>query len=136
LDKKSPVIIPCCGIDSVYGLMTQEVALKLKVEGRKQTKLLGLAYLVNGEIDAVQTITNTPCIVINGCSNECASNIVELIGGDIDIEYDIDNLMAGVDMVSLGDAVKLSESGERQVSEIAGKLIADLNNAEKGAAKC
>lgn len=136
MDKKSPVIIPCCGIDSVYGLMTQEVALKLKVAGRKQGKLLGLAYLVNGEIDAVQAITNTPCIVINGCSNECASNIVELIGGDIDIEYDIDNLMAGVDMVSLGDAVKLSESGERQVSEIAGKLIADLNNAEKGAAKC
>lgn len=136
MDKKSPVIIPCCGIDSVYGLMTQEVALKLKVEVEKQAKLLGLAYLVNGEIDAVQTITNTPCIVINGCSNECASNIVELIGGDIDIEYDIDNLMAGVDMVSLGDAVKLSESGERQVSEIAGKLIADLNNAEKGAAKC
>ena len=136
MDKKLPVIIPCCGIDSVYGLMTQEVALKVEVEVNKQAKLLGLAYLVNGEIDAVQAITNTPCIVINGCSKECASNIVDVIGGDIDIEYAIDKLVSGVDMVSLGDALKLSESGERKVCEIASKLLADLSLAEKGAERC
>ncbi|WP_169717563.1 hypothetical protein SPSIL_046640 [Sporomusa silvacetica DSM 10669] len=46
MDKKIPVIIPCCGIDSVYGLMTQEIALKVKEEMNKQTELFGLACLV------------------------------------------------------------------------------------------
>ncbi|WP_094607040.1 hypothetical protein SPSIL_029520 [Sporomusa silvacetica DSM 10669] len=136
MNKKSSVIIPCCGIDSVYGLITQEVVLKVEAEVNKQVKLLGLAYLVNGEIDAVQAITNTPCIVINGCSKKCASNIVDVIGGDIDVEYVVDDLVAGVAMVSLGDAVKLSEEGERQACEIASKLIAELNVTEKGAEKC
>ncbi|SDE69118.1 putative zinc-binding protein [Sporomusa acidovorans] len=135
MDKKMLVIIPCCGIDSVYGLMTQEIALKVKEELNKQAKLLGLAYLVNGEIDAIQTITNIPCIVINGCNKMCASNIVDIMGGDIDIEYTIDRLVAGVDTVSLGNVVRLSESGERQICEIAGKLIADLKLTEKGAEK-
>lgn len=135
MDKKIPLIISCYGIDSVYGLMTQEIALKVKEKVNQQASLLGLAYLVNGEIDAIQTITNTPCIVINGCSKMCASNIVDIMGGDIDMEYTIDRLVAGVDTVSLGNVVRLSESGERQVSEIASKLIAELKLTEKGAEK-
>ncbi|TWH45608.1 putative zinc-binding protein [Sporomusa sp. KB1] len=135
MDKKIPVIIPCCGIDSVYGLMTQEIALKVKEEVNKQAKMLGLACLVNGETETVQTIANTPCIVINGCSKECATNIVDIMGGDIDIEYIIDRLVAGVDTASLGTIVRLSESGERQVCEIASKIIADLKLAEKGGEK-
>lgn len=136
MDKKQPVIIPCCGIDSVYGLITQEVALKIEAEVSNRVKLLGLAYLVNGEIDAVQAITNTPCIVINGCSKECASNIVDVIGGDIDAEYVIDDLIAGIDVASLGDAVKLSEEGKRQVGKITSKLIAEIVAPNKGAETC
>ncbi|WP_094602769.1 hypothetical protein SPSIL_038680 [Sporomusa silvacetica DSM 10669] len=135
MDKKIPVIIPCCGIDSVYGLMTQEIALKVKEAVNKQAELFGLACLVNGETDAVQTIANTLCIVINGCNKECATNIVDIMGGDIDIEYIIDRLVAGVDTASLGTIVRLSESGERQVCEIASKLIANLKLTEKGAEK-
>lgn len=135
LDKKIPLIIPCYGIDSVYGLMTQEIALKVKEKVNQQASLLGLAYLVNGETDAVQTITNTPCIVINGCSKECASNIVDTMGGDIDSEYDINRLVTGVDTIGLGSVVSLSERGERRVCEIASKLIADLKLTEKGAEK-
>lgn len=135
MEKRATFIIPCCGIDSVYGLMTQEVALKVKAEADSQTKILGLSYLVNGEIEAVQTITNTPCIVINGCKKKCASNITDIIGGDINKEYTIDKLAAGVNGASLGDTVKLSESGERQVGQIADKLIADLKVSDKGAEK-
>ena len=135
MEGKATLIIPCCGIDSVYGLMTQEVALKVKAEINKQTKILGLSYLVNGEIEAVQTITNTPCIVLNGCKKECASNVIDIIGGNIDKEYVIDKLAAGFDRLSLGDAVKLSESGERQVCQIADKLIAELQGTDKGAEK-
>jgi hypothetical protein len=113
--------------------VAQEVALKVKAKINKQTKILGLSYLVNGEIEAIQTIGNTPCIVLNGCKKECASNVIDIIGGDIDKEYTIDKLVAGFDMLSLGDAVKLSESGERQVCQIADKLIADLQDTEKGA---
>lgn len=135
MDKKIPIIIPCCGIDSVYGVMTQEIALKMKEEINMQAKLLGLAYLVNGEADAVQTITNTPCIVINGCSKECASNIVDIMGGDIDGEYTIERLVDGADIESLGSVVSLSKRGERQVCEIVSKLIDDLKLREKGVAK-
>lgn len=135
MEKKAVFIIPCSGIDSVYGLMTQEVALKINAEVIKQTKILGLSYLVNGEIEAVQAITNTPCIAINGCKKECASNVIDIIGGDIEKEYAIDKLVTGLDMASLGDAVKLSESGEQQVCQIANKLIADLQVAEKGVEK-
>ena len=135
MEEKAAFIIPCCGIDSVYGLMTQEVALKLKAEVNKQTKILGLSYLVNGEIEAIQTITNRPCIVLNGCKRKCASNVIDIIGGDIDKEYTIDKLVVGIDRVNLGDAVKLSESGERQVCQIADKVIADLQVTEKGAEK-
>ncbi|MBP2634482.1 MAG: hypothetical protein H6Q72_389 [Firmicutes bacterium] len=136
LDKKAPVIIPCCGIDSVYGLMTQKIALQVATTAGKNTEILGLSYLVNGEIEAVQRITDTPCIIINGCFKECASNVVEIIGGDIAAEYAVDTLVAGFDMASLGDAVNLTQTGESQVGEIACSLIADVNNAIKGAQKC
>ena len=136
MDKKQPVIIPCCGIDSVYGLITQEVALKIEAEVNKEAKLLGLAYLVNGEIDAVQEIEDMPCIAINGCSKECASNIVDVIGGNITAEYVIDELVNGIDVASLGDIVELSEEGGRQVCKITSKLIAEIYAAKKGGETC
>ncbi|WP_094602589.1 putative zinc-binding protein [Sporomusa silvacetica] len=71
-----------------------------------------MSCLVNGETEAVQTITNTPYTVINGCSKECASNIVDIMGGYIDIEYTIDRLVAGVDTVSLGNVEKLIARGQ------------------------
>lgn len=127
MNKSQTVVIPCNGIDSVYGLISQEIAIRLIKQSSQPYNIMGLSYLVNGEVEAAEAINDKQCIVINGCNRECASNIVEFIGGKIECAYTISNIASRHDSVSLGEPTKLTVNGQKLVASIVAKILHETN---------
>ncbi|HML35653.1 MULTISPECIES: putative zinc-binding protein [Sporomusa] len=127
MNKTQTIIIPCNGIDSVYGLLSQEIAIRLINQSSQHYTIMGLAYLVNGEVEAAAAINDKQCILINGCKRECATNIVDFIGGEITCAYTISAIAVGHAEVNLGSPVTLTGNGQELVNSVVASILPEIN---------
>lgn len=123
MDNTRTVVIPCCGIDSVYGLISQEIAMHLKEQYGQPCNIVGLSYLVSGEVEAEKAIMDKQCIAINGCNRKCASDTIDFIGGETFGEYIVTDIAARMDSISLGSPTKLTSQGRELVSCAVAKIL-------------
>lgn len=121
----------CNGIEKVYGLVAREVAriLAEKLRPDKVTSIC-LPRLMNGDDEAKMMIEENPCIVIDGCANRCARNIVEQAGGKLVVSVSVvDVLKENRHLMPRGQSLRvLDEKGLRLAEKIAERLVIDVDN--------
>lgn len=116
-------VIPCSGMGKVFGLMAREAALHtVKHLCPEQADTMCLAYIVTGDDEVGASIENQPCITIDGCPKMCSAKSVEIMGGDIQGEFKVLDIMKEYKGAQPGTATELTDQGWSIVEEIAGKL--------------
>lgn len=113
------IILACDGAASV-GQVGHDVAVKLTKEqrGARMCCLSAVAAESKPHVGIAQKARRL--IVINGCTNQCASKILEKL--NIQPSYEIIIAKEGVDKIPTLDF------DERDVQRIAAKIVADVAN--------
>ncbi|VBB06450.1 dgc [Lucifera butyrica] len=116
-------VIPCSGMGKVYGLMAREAALyTVNRLCPDQAATMCLAYIVTGDAEAEAGIAHRPCITIDGCPKMCAAKSVSAMGGDIQEEFKVLDIMKEHKGVQPGTATALTDEGWAIVEKVAGRL--------------
>jgi uncharacterized metal-binding protein len=105
----------------VFGLMAREAVLHtVQHLCPKQAKTVCLAYVVTGDTEA--GVKNQPCITVDGCPKMCSAKSVEAMGGNIQEEFKVLDIMKEHRGAQPGTATELTDEGWSIVEELAAKI--------------
>ena len=126
-------VIPCSGMGKVFGLMAREAVMHtVKHLCPEQANTICLAYVVTG--DKESGVKNQPCITVDGCPKMCSAKSVAAMGGNIQGEFKVLDVMKEHKGEQPGTATELTDQGWSIVEEIAAKInsrVQELNGERR-----
>ncbi len=88
IKSQKVVIVPCSGIGKSFGTVGRMAAYQVTEDDRpKNTQLVPLSLLVQGDEEMRIAIANNPAITIDGCKLACATKMVQECGGKVAREF-------------------------------------------------
>jgi len=121
LKNEKVKVIPCSGMGKVYGLMAREATLHaVRHLCPQHAETMCLAYVVTGDNEIKESMKDSTFITIDGCPLMCSAKSVAAMGGDIQGEFKVLDVMKEHRGVRPGTATELTPEGWKVVEEIGG----------------
>jgi len=126
--EKPILIIPCSGIGKPFGSISRDAVFRVCDELRpSKADTLCLSLLVMGDREAMNRVSTSKCIVVDGCPLECSGNNVKRSGGNIVAEVKVMDLLRENRGVKPRDVTFLDEDGEKLSKLLADKLACKVD---------
>ena len=122
------VIVPCSGIGEPYGMISRIAANQVTEDDRpEQTRLVPLAPLVMGDRECGRIVAENPSITIDGCTQACATKVVQQSGGRVLREFAVPAAFRIHRDLQPHGVAELNEDGERLAVALAREIVAEVD---------
>ncbi len=131
--KETVVVVPCSGIGKPFGSVSREAAYVLCEDLKPSgTRLVALAKLVLGDVEARELVGRQPVVTIDGCKQMCASKMVKESGGTVAHEVAVLEVFRRHKDLKPEGIAQLNEAGQKLARVLAEEVAGSLDKPEKG----
>ena len=135
-EKQKFVIVPCSGIGKPFGTVSREAAYELCDNMcPDDTRLVSLSKLVLGDEEARSIVSRNPVVTIDGCTQMCASKMVQQSGGTVVSEKTVFDAFRRHKELKPEGIAELNEQGMKLAKVIAQEIaetISGITRSGKG----
>ena len=125
------LIIPCSGIGKAFGTISRDATYRVIEDLKKEeTDTLCLSLLVMGDEAAIGSVKSHRCIAVDGCPNECAKKILELVDANSIANFRVVNILREHRSRKPNNITFLDEEGQKLSRILAEKIatkVKELN---------
>ena len=121
------IVIPCSGIGKAVGQVSRIAAYKVVKERPKNARTLCLALLTVGDEEAGKLISNTPCIAIDGCPNQCSAKNIEKSKGKLVAKLMVTDVLKKNRGLKPAGVIELNSDGMKLADLVAKDVAAKID---------
>jgi len=121
------VVIPCSGIGKALGKVSRTATYKVIEEKPKIARTLCLALLTVGDKGAGKLVSDTPCIAIDGCPNQCSAKNILASKGKLLAEVMVTDVLKKNRGLKPQGVIELNEDGLKLAGLVAKEVVDKIN---------
>ena len=125
------LVIPCSGIGKALGQISRIAAYKVIEEKPEDTRTLCLALLTVGDEEAAKLVSNTPCIAIDGCPNQCSAKNIIATKGKIVAKFMVTDVLKKNRGLKPEGIIELNADGQKLAELMAKEVVDKINGMVK-----
>ena len=121
------VVIPCSGIGKSVGQVSRIAAYRVIEEKPKTARTLCLALLTVGDEEAGRLVSETPCIAVDGCPNQCSAKNIEASRGKLVARIMVTDVLRSHRGLKPEGVIELNSDGLKLADLVAKEVVDKIN---------